>query len=74
MHIEKTGENLESNEYEITDTFGNAYGIHDALDEKGMIVDTLVIHMETLDEVEDSDLFKALVTLRSNFSIQENLI
>lgn len=74
MNIELTGYNEESIEYEITDAFGNIYGIHDVLNEKGRIVDTLVVNMETLDEVEDSELFKTLVTLRRNFSIQEDLI
>lgn len=74
MHIEMTGYNEEFLEYEITDAFGNTYGIHDNLNEKGMIVDTLVVNMETLDEVEDSELFKELVTLRRNFNTQEDLI
>lgn len=74
MHIELTGHNEESIEYEITDAFGNTYGIHDTLNEKGMIIDTLVVNMETLDEVEDSELFKQLVTLRRNFNAQEDLI
>jgi hypothetical protein len=74
MHIELTGQNEESIEYEITDAFGNTYGIHDVLNEEGMIIDTLVVSMETLDEVEDSELFKQLVTLRRNFNSQEDLI
>lgn len=74
MHIEITGHNEESIEYEITDILGNAYGIHDVLNEKGMIIDTLVVNMETLDEVEDSELFKQLVTLRRNFNSQEDWI
>ena len=74
MHIELTGQNEESIEYEITDKFGNVYGIHDVLNEKGKIIDTLVVDMETFDEVEDSELFKALVTLRRNFNAQEDLI
>ena len=74
MNIELTGYNEESIEYEITDAFGNIYGIHDVLNEKGRIVDTLVVNMETLDEVEDSELFKQLVTLRRNFNSQEDFI
>lgn len=74
MHIELTEQDEESVEYEITDILGNTYGIHDVLDEKGMIIDTLVVNMETLDEVEDSELFKQLVTLRRNFNSQKDLI
>jgi hypothetical protein len=74
MNIEVVGYNEESIEYEITDIYGNVYGIYDTLDDEGMIVDTLVADMKTLDEVEDSELFKVLVTLRRNFSIQEDLI
>lgn len=55
-------------EYEITDMNGNVYGIHDIIDKRGMIIDTIVVDMETLDEVEDSELFKKLVTLRSNYA------
>ena len=55
-------------EYEITDINGTVYGIHDILDKRGMIIDTIVIDMETLDEVEDSELFKKLVTLRSSYA------
>ncbi len=74
MNIELTEQNEESIEYEITDTFGNVYGIHDVLNSKGKIIDTLVVNMETLDEVEDSELFKQLVTLRRNFNSQEDFI
>lgn len=74
MNIELTEQNEESIEYEITDTFGNVYGIHDVLNSKGRIIDTLVVNMETLDEVEDSELFKQLVTLRRNFNSQEDFI
>ena len=74
MHIKLTEQDEESVEYEITDILGNTYGIHDVLDEKGMIIDTLVVNMETLDEVEDSELFKQLVTLRRNFNSQKDLI
>lgn len=74
MNIEVVGYNEESIEYEITDVYGNVYGIYDTIDAEGMIVDTIVANMETLDEVEDSELFKALVTLRRNYSIQQDLI
>jgi len=74
MQIKMTACNDEGIEYEITDAYRNTYGILDVLNEKGMIVDTIVANMETLDEVEDSELFKALVTLRRNYSIQQDLI
>lgn len=51
-------------QYECTDHDGKKYGVADAVHE-GMILDTLVIDMQTYDEVEDSELFKRIVTARS---------
>jgi len=51
-------------QYECTDQDGKVYGVADTVYE-GMIMDTLVIDMQTYDEVEDSELFKRIVTARS---------
>jgi hypothetical protein len=53
-------------QYECTDTDGKIYGIGDSIQE-GMVMDTLVIDMETYDEVEDSELFKRILTARSQY-------
>jgi len=50
-------------QYECMDRW-RKYGVADTIHE-GMIIDTLVIDMETYDEVEDSELFKRIVTARS---------
>lgn len=64
-------------QFHCTDSDGAVYGIADSI-EDGMIVDTLVIDMETYDEVEDSELFKCIVTARAiyaheNYIVQEAL-
>jgi len=64
-------------QFECTDVDGSVYGIADSI-ENGIIVDTLVINMETYDEVEDSELFKCIVTARTiyayeNYIVQEAL-
>jgi len=64
-------------QFECTDIDGNVYGIADSI-ENGIIEDTLVIDMETFDEVEDSELFKRIVTARTifmhdNYIVQEAL-
>jgi hypothetical protein len=51
-------------QYECMDHDGKMYGVADTVYD-GMIVDTLVINMQTYDEVEDSELFKRIVTARS---------
>lgn len=51
-------------QYKCTDTDGKEYGVADTIHE-GMITDTIVIDMETCDEVEDSELFKRIVTART---------
>ena len=51
-------------QYEYTGRNGKKYGVADTIHE-GMIIDTLVIDMQTYDEVEDSELFKRIVTARS---------
>ena len=52
-------------EYEITDERGKVYGVHDELDDNGIVIDTHVIDAAAYCEVEDSELFKKLVTLRT---------
>ena len=42
MNIEVVGYNEESIEYEITDIYGNVYGIYDTIDAEGMIVTLLL--------------------------------
>jgi hypothetical protein len=59
-------------QFECTDADGTVYGIADSI-ENGIIVDTLVVNMETYDEIEDSELFKRIVTARSIFA-HENYI
>jgi len=51
-------------QYECMDHDGKMYGVADTVYE-GIILDTLVIDMQTYDEVEDSELFKRIVTARS---------
>lgn len=68
MNIELTVYNEESVEYELTTIDGKTYGIHDYLDNKQRIKDTLVVDMDTLDEVEDSELFKQIVTARAEYN------
>jgi hypothetical protein len=53
-------------QYECIDKDGRMYGVADSIQE-GMVMDTLVIDMETYDEVEDSELFKRIVTARSQY-------
>jgi hypothetical protein len=64
-------------QYECTDADGKVYGVADTII-GGEIEDTLVIDMDTLDEVEDSELFKRIVTARTifmcdNYAVQEAL-
>ena len=56
-------------QYRLTDSDGKEYGVADTIQE-GMIVDTLVIDMETYDEVEDSELFKKIITARALYSAE----
>jgi N-acetylglutamate synthase-like GNAT family acetyltransferase len=51
-------------QYECIDKDGKVYGVADTIQE-GMIMETLVIDMDTYDEVEDSELFKRIVTARA---------
>ena len=64
-------------QFECTDADGKVYGVADTI-VNGMIDDTLVIDMETLDEIEDSELFKRIVTARAvymydSYAVQEAL-
>jgi hypothetical protein len=64
-------------QFECTDTDGKVYGVADTII-GGEIEDTMVIDMDTLDEVEDSELFKRIVTARlifmcDNYAVQEAL-
>lgn len=53
-------------QFECTDTDGKVYGVADTII-GGEIEDTIVIDMDTYDEVEDSELFKRIVTARTIF-------
>ena len=53
-------------QYECRDDDGKMYGVADTIQE-GMVVDTLVLDMETLDEIEDSDLFKRILMARAHY-------
>jgi len=64
-------------QFHCTDSDGTVYGVADTISER-LITDTLVINMETYDEVEDSELFKRIVTARAafmndNYFVQEAL-
>ena len=64
-------------QFECTDTDGKVYGVADTIS-NGKIVDTLVIDMEAMDEIEDSELFKRIVTARmifmsDSYAVQEAL-
>lgn len=64
-------------QFECTDFDGAVYGIADTIVD-GLIHDTLIVNMETYDEVEDSELFKRIVTARTiymydNYIVQEAL-
>lgn len=64
-------------QYECTDADGKVYGIADKII-GGEIEDTIVIDMETYEEVEDSELFKRIVTARvvymcDSYQVQEAL-
>lgn len=70
MNVEFT--RIEDNiiQYECTDFDEAVYGIADTL-EDGAVVDTLVVHLESYDEVTDSELFKRIVTARAAY-VNEN--
>ena len=64
MEVQYTGTEDGMVQYKCIDTDGKVYGVADTIQE-GMIMETLVIDMETYDEVEDSELFKRIVTARA---------
>jgi hypothetical protein len=64
MEVQYTGTEDGMIQYKCTDTDGRVYGVADTIQE-GMIMETLVIDMDTYDEVEDSELFKRIVTARA---------
>lgn len=51
--------------YLITDFDGHVYGVIDNLDEKGDVYDTTVVDYETLDEIEDPELWKRIINARA---------
>jgi len=64
-------------QFECTDADGKVYGIADTII-GGEIEDTIVIDMDTYDEVVNSELFKRIVTARTifmceNYAVQEAL-
>ena len=64
-------------QYECVADNGRVYGVADTII-GGEIEDTLVIDMETYEEVENSELFKQIVTARTihmceNYSVHEAL-
>jgi hypothetical protein len=58
-------------QFECTDFDGIVYGVSDTL-ENGAVLDTLVVNMETYDEIYDSELFKRIVTARAAY-VNENI-
>ena len=71
MNVTVTELNEEFINFECIDYDGTVYGIHDTVDDRGMIQDTLVVKMDTLDEVEDSETFKRIINARSALPIQD---
>jgi formyltetrahydrofolate hydrolase len=70
MNVEFT--RIEDNmiQFECTDFDGTVYGVADTL-EKGKVIDTFIVHMGTYDEVQDSEVFKRIVTARAAY-VNEN--
>lgn len=66
MNVEFTRLEDDMIQFEYTDFNGEVYGIADTL-ENGSVVDTLVVSTKTYDEVEDSELFKRIVTARKAY-------
>jgi N-acetylglutamate synthase-like GNAT family acetyltransferase len=64
MEVQYTGTEDGMVQYKCIDRDGKVYGVADTIQE-GMIMETLVIDMDTYDEVEDSELFKRIVTARA---------
>ena len=58
-------------QFECTDYDGAVYGVADIL-ENGAIIDTLVVHMETYDEIQDSELFKRIIVAKAKY-VNENI-
>lgn len=73
MQIEYT--RVEDNiiQYECTDDDDRVYGVGDTI-VRGKIADTIVIDMETYDEIEDSELFKRIVTARSAYAYDNYVV
>jgi hypothetical protein len=73
MQIEYT--QVEDNiiQYKCTDDDDRVYGVGDTI-VRGKIVDTIVIDMETYDEIEDSELFKRIVTARSVYAYDNYIV
>jgi hypothetical protein len=62
-----------THKYVIIDDVGKSYYILDTLEDR-LIVDTLVVHAESYDEVEDSTLFKRLLTMRSRLAHYNHIV
>jgi len=63
----------EYHKYVAVDTDGKSYYILDTLEDR-LIIDTLVVHAESYDEVEDSELFKRLLTMRSRLAHYNQIV
>lgn len=58
-------------QFECTDYDGLVYGVADIL-ENGAVIDTLVVNMETYDEIQDSELFKRIIVAKAKY-VNENI-
>jgi hypothetical protein len=63
----------EYHKYVAVDADGKSYYILDSI-KNFLIVDTLVVHTDTYDEVEDSELFKRLLSARAQLSYYNQLV
>ena len=62
-----------THKYVIVDDVGKSYYILDTLEDR-QIVDTLVVHADSYDEVEDSELFKRLLRMRSKLAYYNHIV
>jgi hypothetical protein len=71
MNVEFTRIEDNTIQFDCADFDGTLYGVADTL-ENGAVIDTLVVHMETYDEIQDSELFKRIVCARAQY-VNENI-
>jgi len=60
--------NIDCNIYRCTDSDSKQYRILDRIDENKFITETIVVEDDTLDEVQDSELFKRVLNARQIYS------